>query len=156
MPWEKFCRVIEPHDPKAGNGRPPVGLERILRMYWMANEFNLADEACEEALYDVQLFLRFCGFDLGRMPDATALLKFRHLLEKREIGQAMLSRVNELLASHGFKFSGGTIVDATLIAAPSSTKNQEKARDPERHSVKKGKQWYFGMKVHIGVDSRSG
>jgi IS5 family transposase len=158
MPWGEFCQLIEPYYPKVGNGRPPVGLERILRMYWIANWFNLADEACEEALYDVALFREFCGFDLGRerIPDATTLLKFRHLLEKHEIGQAMLERVNELLMASGHKLSGGTIVDATLIAAPSSTKNKEKARDPEMHSVKKGKQWYFGMKVHIGADSRSG
>ncbi len=158
MPWSEFCALIDPHYPKAGNGRPPVGLERMLRMYWIANWFNLADEACEDALYDVVVFREFCGFDLGRerIPDATTLLKFRHLLEEHEIGNAMFVRVGALLQANGVKVSGGTIVDATLIAAPPSTKNEERARDPEMHQTKKGKQWYFGMKIHVGVDSKTG
>ena len=158
MPWAEFCTLIAPHYPRAGNGRPPVGLERMLRMYWVANWFNLADEACEDALYDVALFREFCGFDLGRerIPDATTLLKFRHLLEEHKIGQAMFARVGALLMASGVKLSGGTIVDATLIAAPPSTKNEEKARDPEMHQVKKGNQWHFGMKVHLGTDSKTG
>lgn len=158
MPWSEFCALIDPHYPKAGNGRPPVGLERMLRMYWIANWFNLADEACEDALYDVVVFREFCGFDLGRerIPDATTLLKFRHLLEEHEIGNAMFARVGALLQANGVKVSGGTIVDATLIAAPPSTKNEERARDPEMHQTKKGKQWYFGMKIHIGADSKTG
>jgi IS5 family transposase len=156
--WAEFCALIEAYYPKAGNGRPPVGVERMLRMYFLANGFNLADEACEEALYDVALFRAFRGIDLGeeRVPDATTLLKFRHLLETHDLGRALFAKVSELLAANGMKLSGGTIVDATLIAAPSSTKNREKARDPEMHSVKKGNQWYFGMKVHIGADSRTG
>ena len=158
VPWAQFCAVIEPHYPKAGNGRRPVGLERMLRMYLVANWFNLADEACEDALYDIPAFRDFCRIDLGRerVPDATTLLNFRHLLEEHQIGAALFSKVGELLLAHGMKLSGGTIVDATLIAAPSSTKNQEQGRDPEMHQSKKGNQWYFGMKLHIGVDSDSG
>jgi len=158
VPWAEFCSVIEPHYPKAGNGRRPVGLERMLRMYFIANWFNLADEACEDALYDVEAFRNFCRIDLGRerVPDATTLLNFRHLLEQNELGAALFAKVGELLLGSGLKLSGGTIVDATIIAAPSSTKNTGKARDPEMHQTKKGNQWHFGMKVHIGVDSKSG
>jgi len=158
VPWRAFCALIEPHYPKAGNGRPPVGLERMLRMYLLANWFNLGDEACEDALYDVPTFREFCRIDLGRerVPDATTLLHFRHLLEQHELGAALFAKVGELLLANGMKLSGGTIVDATLIAAPPSTKNEQQSRDPEMHQSKKGNQWYFGMKVHIGVDSRSG
>jgi IS5 family transposase len=158
MPWAAICVLIEPHYPKAGNGRPPIGLERMLRMYCVANWFNLADEACEEALYDIALFRDFCGFDLGdeAIADATTLANFRHLLEAHDLGTAIFAKVGELLQANGLRLSGGTIVDATLIAAPPSTKNQEKTRDPEMHQVKKGNQWHFGMKVHIGVDSKSG
>jgi transposase, IS5 family len=158
VPWAQFCAVIEPHYPKAGNGRPPVGLERMLRMYLLANWFNLSDEACEDALYDIAAFRDFCRIDLGRerAPDATTLLNFRHLLEKHQLGAALFAKVGELLLANGMKLSGGTIVDATLITAPASTKNQEQSRDPEMHQSKKGNQWYFGMKVHIGADSHSG
>jgi IS5 family transposase len=158
VPWAQFCAVIEPHYPKAGNGRPPVGLERMLRMYLLANWFNLGDEACEDALYDIAAFREFCRIDLGRerAPDATTLLNFRHLLEKHQLGAALFAKVGELLLANGMKLSGGTIVDATLIAAPPSTKNQEQSRDPEMHQSKKGNQWYFGMKLHIGADSHSG
>jgi len=158
VPWRQFCAVIEPHYPKAGNGRPRVGLERMLRMYLVANWFNLGDEACEDALYDIPAFRDFCRIDLGRerVPDATTLLNFRHLLEEHQIGAALFAKVGELLLANGMKLSGGTIVDATLIAAPPSTKNQEQSRDPEMHQSKKGNQWYFGMKLHIGVDSDSG
>ena len=158
VPWAQFCALIEPHYPKAGNGRPPVGLERMLRMYLLANWFNLGDEACEEALYDIAAFRDFCRIDLGRerVPDATTLLNFGHLLEQHQIGAALFAKVGELLLANGMKLSGGTIVDATLIAAPPSTKNQEQSRDPEMHQSKKGNQWYFGMKLHIGVDSQSG
>ena len=158
VPWLEFCAVIEPFYPKAGNGRPPVGLERMLRMYFIANWFNLADAACEDALYDVPAFRDFCEFDLGceRIPDATTLMNFRHLLEQYNLGAAMFSKVGELLLANGMKLSGGTIVDATIIAAPSSTKNADNARDPEMHQTKKGNQWHFGMKVHIGVDSKTG
>jgi IS5 family transposase len=158
VPWAQFCAVIEPHYPKAGNGRPPVGLERMLRMYLVANWFNLGDEACEDALYDIPAFRDFCRIDLGRerVPDATTLLNFRHLLEEHQIGAALFAKVGELLLANCMKLSGGTIVDATLIAAPASTKNQEQSRDPEMHQSKKGNQWYFGMKLHIGADSQSG
>ena len=158
VPWAEFCAVIEPYYPKAGDGRPPVGLERMLRMYFIANWFNLSDVACEDAMYDVQAFRDFCQFDLGRerIPDATTLLNFRHLLEQHDLGAAMFSKVGELLLANGLKLSGGTIVDATIIAAPSSTKNADNARDPEMHQTKKGNQWHFGMKVHIGVDSKTG
>lgn len=158
VPWTEFCALIEPHYPKAGNGRPPVGLERMLRMYFIANWFNLADEACEDALYDIPALREFCQIDLGRerVPDATTLLGFRHLLEEHDLGAAMFAKVGELLMRNGMKLSGGTIVDATIIAAPSSTKNQDKARDTEMHQTKKGNEWHFGMKLHIGVDSRSG
>jgi IS5 family transposase len=158
VPWEAFCALIEPHYPKAGNGRPPVGLERMLRMYLIANWFNLADEACEDALYDIAAFRDFCRIDLGseRVPDASTLLNFRHLLEKHQIGAALFAKVGELLQAGGMKLSGGTIVDATLIAAPPSTKNKDKSRDPEMRQGKKGNQWYFGMKLHIGADSRTG
>lgn len=158
VPWAEFCILIEPHYPKVGNGRPPKGLERMLRMYFIANWFNLADEACEDALYDIIALREFCRIDLGRepVPDATTLLGFRHLLEEHKLGAAMFAKVGELLLSSGLKLSGGTIVDATIIAAPSSTKNADNARDPEMHQTKKGNQWHFGMKVHIGVDSKSG
>ena len=158
MPWAEFCALIEPHYPKAGNGRPPVGLERMLRMYCVANWFNLSDEACEDALYDVPVFREFCRIDLGqaRVPDATTLLNFRHLLEEQHLGAALFAKVGELLLANGMKLSGGTIVDATLIAAPPSTKNQDKRRDPEMHQTRKGNQWHFGMKLHIGADSKTG
>jgi len=158
IPWEAFCALIEPHYPKAGNGRPPRGMERMLRMYLIANWFNLADEACEDALYDVPAFRDFCRIDLGResVPDATTLLKFRHLLEEHQIGAALFAKIGELLQANGMKLSGGTIVDATLIAAPPSTKNAAGERDPEMHQSKKGNEWHFGMKLHIGVDSQTG
>ena len=158
VPWSHFCALIEPHYPKPGNGRPPIGIERMLRMYLIANWFNLADEACEDALYDIAAFRDFCGIDLGRerVPDATTLLNFRHLLEQHKIGAALFAKVGELLWANGMKLSGGTIVDATLIAAPPSTKNRDHSRDPEMHQSKKGNQWHFGMKLHIGTDSQTG
>jgi IS5 family transposase len=158
VPWSSLCEEIEPHYPKAGNGRPPVGLERMLRMYCVQHWFNLADQACEEALYDSASLRRFVGIDLGRepVPDATTLLRFRRLLETNKLGEALFSRVNAELKLRGYKVQTGTIVDATIIGAPSSTKNREKARDPEMHQTKKGQQWYFGMKLHIGVDSQTG
>ena len=158
VPWAEFCALIEPHYPKAGNGRPPRGMDRMLRMYCIAIWFNLSDEACEDALYDTAVFRDFCRIDLGRerVPDATTLLHFRHLLEEHQIGAALFAKIGELLLANGMKLSGGTIVDATLIAAPPSTKNAAGERDPEMHQSKKGKQWHFGMKLHIGVDSQSG
>lgn len=158
VPWAELTAVIEPHYPKAGNGRPPIGLERMLRIHFLQHWFNLADEACEDALYDSAAFRSFAGIDLGseRAPDATTLLKFRRLLEQHQLGGALLERVNGHLKSSGVKVGTGTIVDATIIGAPSSTKNKKKQRDPEMHQTKKGNQWYFGMKLHVGADSRSG
>jgi transposase, IS5 family len=158
VPWSELCSVIEPHYPKAGNGRPPVGLERMLRMYFVQHWFNLADAACEDALLDSTALRRFVGIDLGRerVPDATTLLKFRRLLEKHKLGEALFAEVGEVLQASGLKVGTGTIVDATVIGAPSSTKNADKRRDSEMHQTRKGKQWYFGMKLHIGVDSKTG
>ena len=158
VPWQELCAVIEPHYPKPGNGRPPVGLERMLRMYFVQHWFNLADEACEEALLDSTALRHFVGIDLGRerVPDGTTLLKFRRLLERHQLGEKLFAAVGQMLQQRGLKVGTGTIVDATIIAAPSSTKNADKARDPQMHQTRKGKQWYFGMKMHIGVDSRTG
>ena len=158
VPWVELCGVIEPHYPKAGNGRPPVGLERMLRMYFVQHWFNLADADCEDALLDSTALRRFVGIDLGRerVPDATTLLKFRRLLEKYKLGEALFAKVGEVLQATGLKVGTGTIVDATIIGAPSSTKNAGKQRDPEMHQTRKGQQWYFGMKLHIGVDSVTG
>lgn len=158
VPWAALCAVIEPHYPKAGNGRPPIGLERMLRIHFIQHWFNLADLACEEALYDSASLRRFVGIDLGRepVPDATTMLKFRRLLNDNKLGEALFAQVGQELQVRGFKVNTGTIVDATIIGAPSSTKNADKARDPEMHQTRKGKQWYFGMKLHIGVDSQSG
>jgi IS5 family transposase len=158
VPWQELCSVIEPHYPKAGNGRPPIGLERMLRMYFVQHWFNLADEACEEALLDSTALRRFVGIDLGRerVPDGTTLLKFRRLLEKHKLGEALFAKVGEVLQARGLKVGTGTIVDATIIGAPSSTKNADKQRDPEMHQTRNGQQWHFGMKIHVGVDSRTG
>ena len=158
VPWLRLMALIEPHYPKAGNGRPPKGLEIMLRMYLLQQWFNLSDPAVEEALYDSLAMRAFVGIDLGHdaAPDETTVLKFRHLLEKHHLGDQLFAEVNAYLAERGIKVAGGTIVDATIIAAPTSTKNEEKKRDPEMHSTKKGNQWYFGMKGHIGVDSKSG
>lgn len=158
VPWAALCEVIEPYYPKAGNGRPPIGLERMLRIHFIQHWFNLADLACEEALYDSVSLRRFVGIDLGRepVPDATTILKFRRLLNEHKLGEALFAKVGQQLQAKGFKVNTGTIVDATIIGAPSSTKNANKARDPDMHQTSKGKQWYFGMKLHIGVDSQSG
>jgi IS5 family transposase len=132
--------------PRSGNGRPPVGLERMLRLHCLQHWFNLSDPAAEESLYDSLCMRRFVGIDLGRepVPDETTILNFRHLLERHNLGNVLFDRVNEHLASRGMKVAGGTIVDATIIAALSSTKNAARARDPEMHQTRKGQQWYFG------------
>lgn len=158
VPWAELCSVIEPHYPKAGRGRPPVGLERMLRMYFIQHWFNLADAACEDAVLDSEALRRFVGIDLGRerVPDATTLLKFRRLLEQHSLGHALFAKVGEVLQARGMKVGEGTIVDATIISAPSSTKNREGKRDPEMHQTRKGKQWFFGMKMHAGVDRDTG
>ena len=158
VPWSELCSVIEPYYPKPGNGRPPVGLQRMLRMYFVQHWFNLADAACEDALLDSTALRRFVGIDLGceRVPDATTLLRFRRLLEKNKLGEALFAKVGQVLQANGLKVGSGTIVDATIIGAPSSTKNEHRQRDPEMHQTRKGQQWYFGMKLHIGVDSQTG
>ena len=158
IPWKELTEVIAPHYPKPkGAGRRPVGVERMLRIYFMQHWFNLSDPGAEEALYDVEAMRVFAGIDLGRepVPDETTICKFRHLMERKNLGDALFARVNEYLAENGLAVSRGTIVDATLIDAPSSTKNKEDKRDPEMRQTKKGNQWYFGMKAHVGVDSRS-
>lgn len=157
VPWAALCALIEPVYPKAGNGRPPIGLERMLRIYFLQNWFNLSDPAVEEALYDSLSMRNFVGIDLGRegAPDETTVCKFRHLLEAHDLGKRLFEEVGRHLQAKGLKVSTGTIVDATIINAPSSTKNQEGKRDPEMCQTKKGNQWYFGMKAHIGVDSQT-
>jgi len=158
VPWAKLVAVIEPVYPKAdGPGRPPVGIERMLRVLCVQQWFNLSDPAVEEALYDSRAMRQFVGIDLGRepVPDETTICKFRHLLEAHQLGQQLFARIGEYLTKQGLQVNRGTIVDATIISAPSSTKNQTKERDPEMHQTRKGKQWYFGMKAHIGVDSQT-
>lgn len=157
VPWDEFCALIAPVYPKLGKGRPAVGVERMLRIYFLQQWFNLSDPAVEEALYDSVAMRRFVGIDLGRepAPDETTVCRFRHLLERHDLGRRMFEEVHQHLEAKGLKVSTGTIVDATIINAPSSTKNAEKARDPDMHQTKKGNQWYFGMKAHIGVDSRT-
>jgi transposase, IS5 family len=159
VPWKRLIAVIEPHYPKSGQrGRPPIGIARILRMYFIQQWYGLADEAVEDAIYDSQALRNFCRIDLAveSVPDATTLLNFRHLLETHELPQAMLREVNALLKERGLLMSQGTLIDATLIAAPSSTKNRKHERDPQMHQTKKGNQWYFGLKAHIGADEQSG
>lgn len=157
VPWAALCRLIERHYPKPGSGRPPVGVERMLRIHFLQHWFNLSDPAVEEALYDSQAMRAFVGLDLGRepVPDETTVCRFRHLLEEHDLGRRLFEAVGRHLAANGLKVATGTIVDATIINAPSSTTNADKARDPEMHQTKKGNQWYFGMKAHFGVDSRT-
>jgi IS5 family transposase len=158
-PWATLVAEIAPYYPKGeGPGRPPIGLERMLRMYIAQQCFGLSDEGIEDALYDSQSIRRFVGVDLGRegAPDATTLVKFRRLLEEHKLTERIFEAIKTHLADKGLLLREGTIVDATLIAAPPSTKNAEKKRDPEMHQTKKGNQWYFGMKAHIGVDADSG
>ncbi len=158
VPWSELCALIEPFYPGGdGAGRPPVGLERMLRIHFLQHWFNLSDPAVEEALYDSNAMRRFVGIDLGKepAPDETTVCKFRHLLEDHGLGEELFAAVNEHLQGQGLRVSGGTIVDATIISAPSSTKNRDKKRDPEMRQTKKGNDWYFGMKAHLGVDSAS-
>ena len=157
VPWSALCALIEPFYPKPGNGRPPIGVERMLRLYFLQQWFNLSDPGVEEGLYDSQAMRRFVGIDLGRepVPDETTMCRFRHLLEERGLGRRLFAEVQQHLAAKGLKIATGTIVDATIINAASSTKNASKARDPEMHQTKKGNQWYFGMKAHLGIDSRT-
>src|SRR5216683_1574780 len=157
VPWAKLCALIEPHYPKPGNGRRPKELEKMLRIYFLQQWFNLADPAVEEALYDSATLRQFANIDLGAepVPDETTVCKFRHLLEEHNLGEEILGTVNLHLQAKGVRITTGTIVDATLIHAPSSTKNRDQSRAPEMHQTRKGKQWYFGMKAHVGVDSKT-
>ena len=158
VPWRELEALIEPFYPKAGNGRQPVGLSIMLRVYFLQQWFNLSDPGAEDALYESPVLRRFAGVDLGRAaaPDETTILRFRRLLEQHELCGQILDTVNHYLGSKGLRISTGTIVDATIIAAPSSTKNSKKERDPEMHQTRKGNQWFFGAKAHIGVDSKEG
>jgi transposase, IS5 family len=160
VPWTKLEALIEPHYPKLGpqGGRRPFPLSTMLRIYCLQQWYNLSDPGAEEALYDIQSMRAFAGLELGHdaIPDETTILNFRHLLERHELTKAVFAAVSEHLAEKGELLRGGTIVDATLIAASPSTKNAAQKRDPEMTSSKKGNQWYFGMKAHIGVDAKSG
>ena len=157
IPWARLLAVIEPHYPQGQRGRPPIGLERMLRVYFLQQWYGLADEALEDALYDSQALQRFARIDLSAegVPDATTLLNFRHLLETHDLCKRLFTAINADLAARGLLLREGTLVDATLIAAPCSTRNKEKQRDPEMHQVKKGNQGYFGLKAHIGADRAS-
>ena len=157
IPWAKLLAVIEPFYPKGERGRPPIGLERMLRVYFLQQWYGLADEALEDALYDSQALQGFARIDLTAegVPDATTLLKFRRLLETHDLCKGLFAAINTDLTARGLLLREGTLVDATLIAAPPSTKNKEKKRDPEMHQTRKGNQWYFGMKAHIGADRDS-
>ncbi len=157
VPWAALLAVVEPFYPEGRRGRPPIGLERMLRVYFLQQWYGLADEALEDALYDSQALRGFARIDLSRgVPDATTLLNFRHLLETNGLCRGLFAAINADLAARGLLLRAGTLVDATLIAAPPSTKNKDRSRDPEMHSTKKGNQWHFGMKAHIGVDRASG
>jgi len=158
VPWSAMESLVRPHYAKAGNGRQPVGLSIMLRTYFVQQWFNLSDPGAEELLYESPAVRRFVGVDLGAAaaPDETTILRFRHLLEEHELGGMMLDAVNLHLEAKGIKIQTGTIVDATIIHAPSSTKNEKKERDPEMHQTKKGNQWHFGLKAHIGVDAKEG
>lgn len=158
VPWARLEALIEPVYPKKGNGRPPMPLSTMLRIHFLQQWFGYSDPAMEEALYDIPLLCQFAGLDAFEdvIPDESTLLRFRHLLESHNLAAAMFAEVNALLAEKGLTMKRGSVVDATLIAAPSSTKNRAKQRDPEMSQTKKGHQWYFGMKAHIGVDADSG
>jgi transposase, IS5 family len=156
MPWERLCSLIEPHYPKPGKGRPPMGLEKMLRIYFLQQWFDLSDPAAEDAIYDSESMRRFVGVELGedKVPDESSILRFRHLLEEHDLTKAIFVEIGSLLEEKGLLLKQGTIVDATIIAAPSSTKNRTKSRDPEMKQTKKGNTWHFGLKVHVGTDKR--
>jgi IS5 family transposase len=161
LPWSALQALIRPHyyrEEARGPGRAPIGLERMLRMYLLQQFYTLGDEALEDAIYDSNAFRHFLGIDLGReaVPDATTLLGFRHLLEEKGLQQPIFETINAVLRERGVLLKEGTLVDATIIDAPASTKNKDKQRDPQMHQTRKGNQWYFGMKAHIGVDLHSG
>jgi IS5 family transposase len=158
VPWARLVKRLQPLYPKGERGRPPIGLERMLRLYFLQQWYGLADEALEDALYDSQALRGFAGIELNHdpVPDATTVLHFRHWLEQHDLTKALFDEVGAMLEERGLLMRQGTIADATIIAAPPSTKNKEKNRDPEMHQTKKGNQWHFGMKAHIGVDVASG
>jgi len=158
VPWAVLVQIVEPHYPKAKTGRPPFDIETMLRIHYLQQWFALSDPSMEEALHDMPVFREFAKLPEGatRLPDETTILRFRHLLERHNLAVDMLRVVNDILRAKGLMMKKGTVVDATLIAAPSSTKNADGERDPEMHQTKKGNQWYFGMKAHIGVDADSG
>ena len=158
IPWEEWVEFVRPYYPNNKRGRPTKGIEKMLRMYLLQIWFNLSDEGVEDAIYDSYAFRKFMNIDFMKeqVPDATTLLKFRHLLEENHLGEEFFKAINRVMEATGHIMHGGTIVDATIISAPSSTKNAEKKRDPEMHQTKKGNEWKFGMKCHIGVDSGSG
>ena len=158
VPWAELVALITPHAPTGRTGRPPFAVATLLRIHFMQQWFGLSDPAMEEALYDVPMYREFCGLDSGteRLPDESTILRFRHLLEQHDLSIRIMGAINATLDKKGLLLKTGTVVDATLIAAPSSTKNQDGERDPEMHQTKKGNQWHFGMKAHIGVDADSG
>ena len=160
VPWAELVSLIAPHAPQPGTkgGRPPFAVETMLRIHFLQQWFNLSDPAMEEALYDTPMFREFAGLDIGEdhLPDESTILRFRHLLEAHQLSIQILATVNATLSAKGLLLREGTVVDATLIAAPSSTKNSRSERDPEMHQTRKGNQWYFGMKAHAGVDADSG
>ena len=158
VPWSELVGLIEPHAPKGNTGRPPFAESTMLRIHFMQQWFGLSDPAMEESLHDVPLYCEFAGLDAGlsRLPDESTILRFRHLLEQHNLSIQLLATINATLAKRGLMLKAGTVVDATLIAAPSSTKNSKGERDPAMHQTQKGNQWYFGMKAHIGVDADSG
>jgi IS5 family transposase len=156
IPWERLEQRIAPHYPKGGVGRQPYPLGSMLRVHCLQLFYNLSDPGLEDALYEVESMRRFAGLSLARIPDETTILNFRHLLEKHALGRALFEEIKAHLAEHGLLLREGTIVDATILSAPSSTKNETRERDPEMHQTRKGGQWYFGMKLHIGVDDETG
>src|SRR6202049_2185295 len=157
VPWARLVDRLWPFYPKGERGRPPVGLERMLRIYFLQQWYGLADEALEDALYDSQALRGFAGIDLSvaAVPDATTVLNFRHWLEQHDLTRVLFDEVGAMLEERGLLMRQGTIVDATIIAAAPSTKNKAKSRDPQMHQTRKGNEWHFGMKAHIGVDSRT-
>lgn len=156
VPWERLMAVIEPYYPKGEGGRQPMGLEKMLRIYFVQQWFDLSDPAAEDAIYDSESIRRFVGVELSedRVPDETTILRFRHLLEKHSLTEAIFAEIRSLLEEKRLLLKAGTIVDATIIHAPSSTKNRSRKRDPEMKQTRKGNNWYFGMKVHTGTDKR--
>lgn len=157
VPWAELVDLIKPYYPEGKTGRPPFSLETMLRIHFMQQWFTLSDLGMEEAFFDTPLYREFAHLEeFGRLPDESTILRFRHRLEKHQLAERILGVVNDLLIDRGLLLKSGTVVDATLIAAPSSTKNKEHKRDPEMHSSKKGEQMYFGMKAHIGADAESG